>query len=150
MTYSPPKHIVASTVLVTNDHNEILLVKTHVRGWDTPGGQMENGENPIQAGIRETQEEAGVHIDIQQLRAIYTNITTGIVIFAYVGRYLSGNLSPSEETSEVRWVKRDAVLDLITHPIVYDRTQDLLNHDSRILHRTYTKNPYTIISEVYL
>jgi 8-oxo-dGTP diphosphatase len=41
---SPPKHIVSAAAIVINEKNEILLIKGPRRGWEMPGGQVE--ENP--------------------------------------------------------------------------------------------------------
>ena len=45
-----PTHIVAAGGYVEDKHGNMLLVKTHNRGWDTPGGQIEIGEN-IEEGV---------------------------------------------------------------------------------------------------
>ena len=44
-----PTHIVAVMGIVRNEKNEILLIKSPLRGWEPPGGQVENGEDLITA-----------------------------------------------------------------------------------------------------
>ena len=44
-----PTHIVAAAGIVVNGNGEILLVKNNRRGWEFPGGQVEVGENLIDA-----------------------------------------------------------------------------------------------------
>ena len=44
-----PTHIVAAAGIVVNSSGEILLVKNNRRGWEFPGGQVEVGENLIDA-----------------------------------------------------------------------------------------------------
>ncbi len=39
-----PRHIVAVAGLISNDNGEILLVRSPRRGWEFPGGQVEEGE----------------------------------------------------------------------------------------------------------
>ncbi|MFC5652718.1 NUDIX hydrolase [Paenibacillus solisilvae] len=50
---SPPKHIVSAAVVILNERSEILLIKGPRRGWEMPGGQVEEGES-IKAAIEET------------------------------------------------------------------------------------------------
>jgi len=55
-----PQHIVAVGGLIKNNDNHILMVKHPKRGWEFPGGQVEEGEDIISALIREVEEEAGI------------------------------------------------------------------------------------------
>lgn len=58
-----PKHIVSAAAIVMNNDNEILLIKGPCRGWEMPGGQVEEGESLKDAAIRETKEESGIDIE---------------------------------------------------------------------------------------
>lgn len=55
-----PTHIVAVGGIVENEQGDILLVKTHHGWWVFPGGQVEAGENLIDALSREIKEESGI------------------------------------------------------------------------------------------
>ena len=44
-----PTHIIAEAGIVINENNEVLMVKTYNAGWVFPGGQVEVGENVIDA-----------------------------------------------------------------------------------------------------
>lgn len=68
---NPPKHIISASAIVINDHNEILLINGSLRGWEMPGGQVEEGESIAQAAIRETKEESGIDIEILEFCGIY-------------------------------------------------------------------------------
>ncbi len=39
---NPPKHIVSAVAIVLNEKNEILIVKTPLRCWEMPSGQVED------------------------------------------------------------------------------------------------------------
>jgi 8-oxo-dGTP pyrophosphatase MutT (NUDIX family) len=43
----------------TADGARLLLLRAY-RNWDFPKGQVEDGEDPLAAAIRETREEAGI------------------------------------------------------------------------------------------
>ena len=144
--YQTPRHVAAACALVSNDAGDILLVKTIKRGWDIPGGQVELGEALTEAAIRETREEAGVQIELGALRVINSNLARSILIFGYHAQYVSGEPTPQPgEIEAVQWVKRDDVLDMITHPVCKQRIKDLLETDRGVLYRAYTPRPFEIV-----
>lgn len=52
------KKITASVGFVTlEDKPDKYIIVRNKRGWDIPGGHLENGESPLQAFKREIQEE---------------------------------------------------------------------------------------------
>ena len=59
-----PKHIVAVSGLISHPSGKVLLIRGPRRGWEFPGGQVEEGENLIEALQREVQEETGVTASI--------------------------------------------------------------------------------------
>ena len=78
-SYKPPKHIAAACALISNATGEVLLlVNTVKRGWDIPGGQVEEGESLTEAVEREIREESGVAIELGALRVINSTLTRSI------------------------------------------------------------------------
>ncbi|MFB8027161.1 NUDIX domain-containing protein [Streptomyces sp. NPDC056465] len=62
-TPEPRAETVASGVLLFDEQDRVLLVDpTYKPGWEFPGGVVESGEAPAQAGIREVAEELGLHL----------------------------------------------------------------------------------------
>lgn len=54
-----PIKIIAAGGLVTNEHNELLMI--YRRGkWDLPKGKLDEGETIEQCAVREVEEETGV------------------------------------------------------------------------------------------
>jgi len=52
--------------LVTNIHNELLMIKRHGK-WDLPKGKVEKGEKISTTAIREVEEECGIkNLEITQ------------------------------------------------------------------------------------
>lgn len=65
-----------SRVLVINNKNEILILKRSVNGsnpnkYELPGGKINQGEQPIDAAVRELAEETGVFTKKENLRIVY-------------------------------------------------------------------------------
>lgn len=60
-TPEPTAETVASGVLLFDEQDRVLLVDpTYKPGWEFPGGVVELGEPPAQAGVREVAEELGI------------------------------------------------------------------------------------------
>lgn len=156
-----PTHIVAVGGLITNENGEILLVKNPRRGWEFPGGQVENGEDLMVALQREIKEESGIIAEIKTLVGVYSN-TKGYmgwdnesyvstkVMLDFLGEAVGGSLETSEESLEVGWFKREDVLGMITNEFLRDRARDMLEFKGQVIYRSYTTNPYEINKEVYV
>ena len=145
MSYVPPMHIVAVSAYITNENGDVLMVKSPKRGWEIPGGQVEVGETLPQALMREVMEETGTTIEVNDLVGVYSN--TGApskVIFAYLGTYIEGDLTPSSESPEVEWVSPDDVLTRVTHPALILRITDCINFTGQVAYRAYTMNPFIV------
>ncbi|MFD9538478.1 NUDIX domain-containing protein [Streptomyces sp. NPDC060022] len=62
-TPEPRAETVASGVLLFDEQDRFLLVDpTYKPGWEFPGGVVEPGEAPAEAGIREVAEELGLRL----------------------------------------------------------------------------------------
>lgn len=106
-------------IVVTNDNGEILLIRRSDNdNWATPGGAIDLGESMTEAAIRETREETGVTCEITGLVGIYTD-PKHVILYTSNGEArqefsivltaaaVGGTLTPSGESSEVRWIPRD-------------------------------------------
>ncbi|MCM2418068.1 NUDIX hydrolase [Streptomyces sp. RKAG293] len=64
-TPEPTAETVASGVLLFDEQDRVLLVDpTYKPGWEFPGGVVERGEAPAQAGLREVSEELGIELAV--------------------------------------------------------------------------------------
>ena len=134
--------------LVKNANDEILLIRNHKRGWEIPQGRVEEGESLVEALHREVREEAGVEIEMGPLAAVWSKVAPPpAVIFTFLGRYLSGDLSTSGDSVEARWVTPAEAVEEVSNKVMKERLQVLLNFDGTINYRSYTLKPYQVLME---
>ncbi|MDW4527071.1 NUDIX hydrolase [Rossellomorea marisflavi] len=148
-----PVHIVAAGGFVTNEKDEILLVKTRRDGhWVFPGGQIEVGENLIDGVIREVKEESGMDVTVSHMVGVFSNTATyeghsGVkivptkVMFDFVCEPVGGEFNTSDETSDVRWVHKEDVLNMISAPALRTRYQAYLNFEGSVQYMDYVTKP---------
>ena len=146
-----PQHIVAVTALIRDRQSKVLMVRHPRRGWEPPGGQVEEGESLIEGLQREVQEETGVIASIGALVGVYSNIKPPAkVILCFLGERMAGELRTSSESPEAEWVAQDDVLRRVTHPAIYGRVKDMLEFSGRVVYRVYTIDPYQVHEERFL
>lgn len=157
-----PMHIVAAAGYVFDSKGNILIVKTHNRGWDCTGGQIEEGESVEEGVIREIFEESGVKATVKCLCGIYSNVGKHLfydgvtqvptkVMLDFICEYMDGELTCSDETSEVIWVSGKEVLSYITSPAQIYRFKNMLNFNGKVVYSSYvTKPEFRVLSERYI
>jgi ADP-ribose pyrophosphatase YjhB (NUDIX family) len=110
--YPTPKIDVRACVIVDD---RILFVCEQDDGqWSMPGGWADVGESAAEAAVRETREEAGLHVRATKLVALYERERRGHPLhpeFSYkaffacqpCGGALSGSSSSARETSAAKF-----------------------------------------------
>lgn len=144
-----PVHVVAAAALIRRG-DSVLLVRTERRGWEWTGGQIEEGEGLVDGVLREVAEESHVQARVDTLAAVYSNLSASRVIFDFLGTWVAGGPSGSDETLEARWVQSDEALGMVTEPFYRDRLEHLLAFDGRVRYQAYTRDPYHVEQERYL
>ncbi|MFC3418721.1 NUDIX hydrolase [Salinicoccus hispanicus] len=113
MSFTPPKHIVSAATIVLNDNDEILLINGPKRGWEMPGGQVEEGESLTAAAIRETKEEAGIDVEIIKFCGIYQNVRRSICNSLFLAKPVGGEPTTSPESLEVGYFPIEEGLSMV-------------------------------------
>lgn len=142
-----PTHKVSVAALVTNDQGKILLVNSPWRGWEYPGGLIEPGETFQEALRREIREEAGVEVEITGFVGICKNVEKDIVNIDFTCRYVGGELTPSEESTEVIWATPEEAFRLITFPLTAKRLEQMLSgsNDTRLF--CFKREPFQVVED---
>lgn len=125
----PNRLIPAASAVVADDHGRILLARrTDNQLWTIPGGAMEPGEFIAETAVREVKEETGLDVEIVSLVGIYSN-PHHVVEYAdgevrqqfsicFSCRPLGGELTPSDETSEVDFFEPEVLAGMEIHPSI--------------------------------
>jgi len=114
--------------VVLNRKGQVLVVNQRGRSWSLPKGHLEEGEEVLAAARREIYEESGLKdLKLVRLLGSYERMRIGkqggedgaelkkltFFLFEADGEVLKP-IDP--DNPEARWVDRDKVADLLTHP----------------------------------
>ncbi len=101
--YENPLNVVG-TVPVWGE--QVLLCRRAIEPryglWTLPAGFMELGETLEAGALRETVEESGANVELQELFTVLSVVRVGQVHLFYRARMLDTTLEPGTETLEAR------------------------------------------------
>ena len=116
-------HRLVSKVIIRNDSGQVLLAKVkrgHFTGfWTLPGGYMDHDEHPSIGCVRETMEELGINIQLNDIKPVITQKIfndegISFVSFTYQATW-NGDISElalqTEEIEEALWFSPDQALE---------------------------------------
>lgn len=124
-----PKHIISAATVVLNDKNEVLLIKGPRRGWEMPGGQVEEGESLKAAAIRETKEESGIDVEIVKFCGVFQNVSGSICNTLFLARAVGGTPTTSPESMEVGFYPVEQALEMVTYMNFRERIEYCLKEE---------------------
>jgi len=148
-----PTYIVAAAGYVEDKNGNLLLVKTHHRGWDAPGGQIEVGEDIEEGLLREILEESGIVATVRCLVGVYSNVGEHLgydgktrvptkVMLDFICDYVDGQARAcADETSEARWIPKSDVMQYVTAPAMRFRFEKMLNFKGAVSYCSYVTKP---------
>ncbi len=131
---------VVTKVFIVNDAGKLLTIRRSETDdrrpleWDFPGGWLEEGEQPMDAVIREAEEETGLQIRDPQLMHGQTEVTqhgSGTWIFFVARVEGEPEVTLSFEHDQYKWDEPAAVLAQMKYhrqimPLEYAIEHDLL------------------------
>lgn len=125
----------AASAVVVDEQGRILLHRRSDNDlWSIPGGAMEIGESIAHTAVRETREETGLEVRPLYVVAVYSD--PGHVVeysdgevrqqfsVCFACEVVGGQISVSDESTEVRFVDRTEVEDLAMTPSMRRRIAD--------------------------
>jgi len=108
--YQNPKLVIGT---VPEHEGKVLLCRRAIEPrygyWTLPAGFMENDETTAQAALRETLEEAGAAVELQEPFTLISVPRVNQVHLFYRARLRSLDYKPGEETLEVALVEEAAI-----------------------------------------
>ena len=113
--------------IVLNKDGLVLVVNQNGNSWSLPKGHIDEGEDKLQAAIREIYEESGItKLELIKELESYERYRIGLdggedkselkQIFMFLFKTSQEVLKPIDPANpEARWVKKEKVADLLTH-----------------------------------
>ena len=115
--------------VVLNKHGQIAIVSQNGNSWSLPKGHVEEGEDYLTAAKREIYEETGIkELTLVKKLGNYERHRIGKdtngddiselkTLHFFLFKTNTETLKPVDtENPEARWVEKDKVADLLTHP----------------------------------
>lgn len=115
--YSNPVPAVAA--LVVDESGRLLLARRAVEPdaglWDTPGGFLGEGEDPVAGLRRELLEEAGVNVEVGDFFGMYLDRygpgpdAPYVLNLVWRASIVGGELEAADDVSDLAWFEPDAL-----------------------------------------
>lgn len=140
-------HFVSVAGLVKNEQGQVLMILSPDRGWEYPGGMVEQGETLQEALRREILEETGVEAEPLAFAGITKNMGRNIVNVDFVCRYVGGEPKTSPESLEVRWMSPEEALAHVTLEITRRRLEGMLASDGTMYCFGFQRTPFQVFQD---
>ena len=149
-------HFVSAAGLVYKE-DKVLLIRSERRGWEFPGGIVEQGESVLDGLRREIFEESGIIAEPEYLTGVYQNLamkngygplegmelpTTVNLVFRC--QYAGGIETVSDESLDVGWFAPEEAMNIITYPYMRKVFEDAQTCGGSQHFATFRKRDQTI------
>ncbi|MFN8224697.1 MAG: NUDIX hydrolase [Gaiellales bacterium] len=149
---SDPRHVVAVCGFVTDGAGRVLLVRVADRGWEMPGGRVEEGEGLVAAVEREVLEETGCVVGVDGVVGLYSRTDMPpMVLTVFRCRHLGGAPAPADPAiADAGWFGLDEAHRLVVQPASAQRLRDAIANGQGLVAVTYRAAPYEVVSRISL
>ncbi|WP_410662946.1 NUDIX hydrolase [Amycolatopsis sp. lyj-84] len=130
MTENLEKKAIAAAVIV-ND-GRVLLVRRKVKegslSWQFPAGEIEDGESPSAAAVRETREETGLGVKDISVLGDRVHPNTGRTMFYVACQVVDGvaTIVDDDELAEFAWSGGAQLTEYVPYPF-FEPVQEYLD-----------------------
>lgn len=108
--------------VVINEKSQVVVVSQKGTSWSLPKGHIEKNETPLEAAKREIYEESGIkqlelikELGEYERAGLYNNEIKRRKMFLF--KTGEEKLCPVDpDNPEARWVEKEKVTELLTHP----------------------------------
>ena len=119
-----PTHTLGAGALITNEHNQVLMIKEHgMKGYKLPGGHIELGEGIEESVVRETFEETGIEAKFVSVVGMATRHpyqfgkSNLYFVCHLVAQTQEIEIQDTDEIAEAKWVDiREFINDMSNFP----------------------------------
>ena len=124
--------------IIFDPEKRILLCHRHDYDlWNLPGGGAKDRESPWEEVVRETKEETGLDIKIENLLGVYFKPETNEVNFAFIGKPVSGELSLNDEADKLEYFAFSELPKYMSAKQI-ERIEDALEYNGQVITKTQT------------
>ena len=132
---------------------KVLLIRSQRRGWEFPGGVVEQGETLLDCLRREIREESGIDAEPRCLAGIYQRLNLkpgfgpleGMMIpptvnLVFICDYAGGTPTLSDEALEAGWFTPEEAKEMVTSPHIRKALIEMLNYDGKTYFGSFMRN----------
>jgi ADP-ribose pyrophosphatase YjhB (NUDIX family) len=142
--------LVVTQGVIESDQGILLAIRHDLRGWELPGGTLEEGELPEEALRREVREETGLEVEV--LRHVGDYVREGFrphTARVYCCRPTGGALRTSDETRALRYAPPDDLPETL-FPWYRQPIADALERRDEPVTRHEQQGPATILAALQI
>lgn len=95
---------IGAFAIIFDDQKRVLLChRRDMDIWNLPGGKVEDRELPDEAVIRETKEETGLDVVVDELVGVYGKVDKNELVFSFLCHPVSGEIQVTDEADDCRF-----------------------------------------------
>ena len=130
-----PTHTFGAGALITNEHNQVLMIKEHgMKGYKLPGGHIELGEGIEESVVRETFEETGIEATFVSVVGMATRHpyqfgkSNLYFVCHLVAQTQEIEIQDTDEIAEAKWVDiQEFICDMSNFPFNRHMVESLVS-----------------------